>query len=224
MGFFGIIALCVLLWLVVMLASSAANRAIRRQAGQEREDDEKRLRDKFEKLQERAKEDLAHSRAMEAERKKLEQQGFTRTEIMKKEQEEEQQRVRADTEAKKKEYLEKMQKSAGAAGGAPSAKPEQSVSAEKNSGSVAAARILLSSSPYSRRALIDELEADGFSEEDAVYGADSCGADWKEQAVRSAENELSFYRYSFEELVESLEEEGFTREQAEYGARQNGIG
>ena len=116
-----------------MLVKAAAERAIRRQAEQERQADEERLLEKFEEIQARAKEDLGRTRAREAERKKLEQQGLTRTEIMKREQEEVQQRIQADTEAKKKEVLEKMQRSAGTAEETHSVKPEPSADREESS-------------------------------------------------------------------------------------------
>ena len=51
---------------------------------------------------------------------------------------------------------------------------------------------------------------------------DNCGADWKEQAAKSAENYLSTMSFSRDGLIQQLEFEGFTNEQAVYGAEANG--
>lgn len=42
----------------------------------------------------------------------------------------------------------------------------------------------LRSSAFSYTGLIKQLEYEKFSNEDAVYGVDSCGVDWNEQAVK----------------------------------------
>ena len=38
-------------------------------------------------------------------------------------------------------------------------------------------------SAFSRKGLIEQLEYEGFSNDDATYAVDHCGADWNEQAV-----------------------------------------
>lgn len=70
--------------------------------------------------------------------------------------------------------------------------------------------------------LIDQLEFEGYSHSEAVYGADNCGASWKQQAVKSAQLYLKHSSFSRSGLIEQLEFEGFTHEQAVYGAEQNG--
>lgn len=70
--------------------------------------------------------------------------------------------------------------------------------------------------------MIDQLEFEGYSTEDATYAADHCGADWNEQAAKSAKNYLNFTSFSRKGLIEQLEFEGFTHEQAVYGVEQNG--
>lgn len=75
---------------------------------------------------------------------------------------------------------------------------------------------------FSYNGLIEQLEYEQYSHEDAVYAADNCGADWNEQAVKSAESYLNFTSFSKDGLIEQLEYEGFTHEQAVYGAEQNG--
>ena len=76
--------------------------------------------------------------------------------------------------------------------------------------------------PFSHEGLIDQLSYDGYTEEDAKFAADNCGADWKEQAAKSAENYLDIMSFSKDGLIEQLEYDGYTNEQAVYGAEQNG--
>ena len=75
---------------------------------------------------------------------------------------------------------------------------------------------------FSYESLIEQLEVDGYTHEEAVYAADHCGADWNEQAAASAKVYLSIMPFSKEALIEQLEIEGFTHEQAVYGAEANG--
>lgn len=80
------------------------------------------------------------------------------------------------------------------------------------------AKNYLSIMPFSYEGLIEQLEFEGYSHLEAVYGADNCDADWYEQAVKSAENYLDIMSFSYEGLIEQLEYEGFTHDQAVYGA------
>ena len=70
---------------------------------------------------------------------------------------------------------------------------------------------------FSYSGLIDQLEYEGFSTEEATYGVDHCGADWNEQAAKSAEAYLEYTSFSRSGLIDQLMYEGFTQEQAEYG-------
>lgn len=70
---------------------------------------------------------------------------------------------------------------------------------------------------FSYNGLIEQLEFDQFSHEDAVYAADNCGADWNEQAGKKAKSYLEFMSFSRDGLIEQLEFDGFTPDQAEYG-------
>lgn len=72
---------------------------------------------------------------------------------------------------------------------------------------------------FSYSGLIKQLEYEGYSHEDAKYGADNCGADWNEQAALKAQSYLDSMPFSREGLIEQLVYEGFTREQAEYGVQ-----
>lgn len=76
---------------------------------------------------------------------------------------------------------------------------------------------------FSHDGLIDQLEFEGFSNEDAVYGVDNCGADWNEQAVKKAKSYLKFQSFSREGLIDQLEFEKFTHEQAVYGVDNAGL-
>ena len=70
--------------------------------------------------------------------------------------------------------------------------------------------------------MIDQLEFEGFTTEQATYGVDNCDADWNEQAAKSAESYLEYSSFSRDELIDQLEFEGFTHEQAVYGVEANG--
>lgn len=70
---------------------------------------------------------------------------------------------------------------------------------------------------FSYSGLIDQLEFEGYSTEDATFAVDHCGADWNEQAAKKAQDYLDFMSFSRSGLIDQLMFEGFTREQAEYG-------
>jgi len=88
----------------------------------------------------------------------------------------------------------------------------------------AAAKALsyLRSSSFSRDGLIKQLEYEGFTHQDAVYGVDQSGANWNEQAALKAKSYLRSSSFSRSGLVDQLEYEGFTPQQAEYGVAQSG--
>lgn len=70
---------------------------------------------------------------------------------------------------------------------------------------------------FSRDGLIGQLEYDGFTYSEAVYGADHCNADWYEQAARKAKSYLDIMFFSRQRLIEQLEYDGFSYDQAVYG-------
>lgn len=80
----------------------------------------------------------------------------------------------------------------------------------------------LSFMAFSYKGLIEQLEYEGYTTDEATYAANNCGADWFEQAAKSAKQYLSFMSFSRSGLIEQLEYEGFTYKQAVYGAEQNG--
>lgn len=71
-------------------------------------------------------------------------------------------------------------------------------------------------SAFSYTGLIDQLEYEEYSHEEAVFAADHCGADWNKQALKSAKSYLEYTAFSYTGLIEQLEFEGFTSEQAKY--------
>lgn len=91
---------------------------------------------------------------------------------------------------------------------------------EKNA--LESAKSYLNVLSFSYSGLIDQLEFDGYSHSEAVYGADNCGANWNEQAALSAERYLNVMSFSRSGLIKQLEFDGFTYGQAVYGVEQNG--
>ena len=75
---------------------------------------------------------------------------------------------------------------------------------------------------FSYTGLIEQLEFEGYTPEQATYAADHCDADWDEQAVMSAEQYLKSQPYSRQGLIAQLIEDGFTREQAGYAIEKCG--
>lgn len=99
--------------------------------------------------------------------------------------------------------------------------PTQTVTTgQKNA--LAKANSYLSHSSFSRQGLIEQLEYEKFSTEEATYAVDNCGANWNEQAEKKAKSYLSHSAFSYSGLVEQLEYEGFTHDQAVYGVEKSG--
>jgi len=84
------------------------------------------------------------------------------------------------------------------------------------------AKRYLNISAFSRSGLIEQLEYEKYSNADATFAADNCGADWNEQAAKKAQRYLEISSFSRDSLIGQLEYDGFTHDQAVYGAEQNG--
>lgn len=80
------------------------------------------------------------------------------------------------------------------------------------------AKSYLDFSAFSYEGLVEQLEYEQYSHDDAVFAVDNCGADWNEQALKSAIAYLDFSAFSYEGLIEQLEYEKFSSEQAKYAA------
>lgn len=85
-------------------------------------------------------------------------------------------------------------------------------------GALVQAESYLKSSAFSYSGLIEQLEYHGFSNYEATYAANNCGADWDAQALRKAKSYLSSSAFSYTGLIDQLEYSGFTSSQARYGA------
>lgn len=84
------------------------------------------------------------------------------------------------------------------------------------------AKSYLNTLSFSRNGLIKQLEFEGFTNQEAIFGVDNCDVDWNEQAVKKAKSYLDTLSFSKNGLIKQLEFEGFTHEQAVYGVEQNG--
>lgn len=103
----------------------------------------------------------------------------------------------------------------------PTPTPEGTITTgQKNA--VARAKQYLSVMSFSRSGLIGQLKYEGYSEEEATYGADNCGADWNEQAAKKAQEYINLMSFSRQGLIDQLKYEGFTQSQAEYGVSKVG--
>ena len=83
---------------------------------------------------------------------------------------------------------------------------------------LASAKSYLSFTAFSKKRLKNQLLYEKYSDQDAQYAVDHCGANWYKQAYKSAKNYLSFMSFSNDSLIDQLEFEGFTYDQAVYGA------
>ncbi|MGO1467318.1 MAG: Ltp family lipoprotein [Microbacterium gubbeenense] len=71
---------------------------------------------------------------------------------------------------------------------------------------------------FSRSGLIEQLEFEDYSTEDATFAVDYVAPDWNEQAAAKAQNYLDYTEFSRQGLIDQLIFEGYTPEQAEHGA------
>ncbi len=95
---------------------------------------------------------------------------------------------------------------------------EETEESSERDKALSTAVVYLSHSTFSRKALIQILELDGFSKKASVYAADHCKADWMEQALNTAKGFLNYTSFTYEGMVEHLKSEGFTDEEADYAA------
>lgn len=72
-------------------------------------------------------------------------------------------------------------------------------------------------SSFSRDGLINQLEYEGYTTEEATAAVDAQGVDWNAQAVGSAESYLGFAAFSRQWLIEQLEFDGYTNSEATFG-------
>ena len=88
---------------------------------------------------------------------------------------------------------------------------------EKEKEIIKTAQGYVTSSHMSYDGIVKQLEYEGYSYDEATYGAEYCGADWKEQAVKAAKSYMSIFpEFTKDKLVEQLEYDGFSNENAIY--------
>lgn len=98
--------------------------------------------------------------------------------------------------------------------------PEMSVSQQN---AVRSAESYISMMAFSKTGLIEQLEFEGYSKEDATFAVEGLNVDWKQQAVKSAENYLDMMGFSRQGLIDQLVFEGYTTEEATFGVDQVGL-
>lgn len=85
-----------------------------------------------------------------------------------------------------------------------------------NEGAVNSAKDYLKFMAASKTKIISFLKKKGFNEEEAIYGAENCGADWYDQALRMAMSYLNVQEFTYEQLALQLMIEGFTEDEIIY--------
>jgi len=79
------------------------------------------------------------------------------------------------------------------------------------------AQSYLDYSGFSRTRLIDQLVYEGFSTEDATFGADNAGADWNTECAESAKSYMDYSSFSRQGLADQLAYEGFQQSEIDFG-------
>lgn len=110
---------------------------------------------------------------------------------------------------------------------APKPKPEPekpSMTVSQEQAIIAADSYLNNIGGFSRAGLIDQLEYEGFSADDATFAVDSLGINWNDQAALAAASYMeNLGGFSRAGLVEQLIYEGFSADQADYGVGTVGL-
>lgn len=90
------------------------------------------------------------------------------------------------------------------------------------SNALESAKSYIEFSNFSYAELVQQLEYEGYTHDEAVYGANNCGANWFDEALQSAKSYVEYSAFSYTELVQQLEYEEFTHDQALHGANNCG--
>lgn len=78
-------------------------------------------------------------------------------------------------------------------------------------------------SAFSKSGLVEQLEYEGYSNEDATFAVENVEVDWREQAVIQAKNYLDYSAFSRSGLIDQLLYEGHSQEDANYAVNQVGL-
>ena len=85
------------------------------------------------------------------------------------------------------------------------------------------AKQYLEYSAFSPSGLVQQLEYEGFSNEEATAAVQGLNVDWSTQASRMAREYMEYSAFSRSGLVDQLVYEGFTAEQADAAATSVGL-
>lgn len=98
--------------------------------------------------------------------------------------------------------------------------PEMTLSQQN---AVRAAKDYIDYSAFSKKGLIEQLEFEGYSTEDATFAVGKIDVDWKEQAVQAGKDYLDFTSFSRQGLIDQLKFDGHTEADAIYAVDQIGL-
>lgn len=70
---------------------------------------------------------------------------------------------------------------------------------------------------FSKKGLIEQLEYEGFTRDEATYAVETVPVDWNDQCAKKAASYLKYSSFSRKGLADQLEYEGFTTLQIAYG-------
>jgi hypothetical protein len=98
------------------------------------------------------------------------------------------------------------------------AEPEQPKETTSQEQARISAESYLDMGGFSKKGLVEQLEFEGFSTDDARYAVSAVDVSWEGQAVISAQGYMDMGGFSEESLVEQLAFEGFTEKQARHAA------
>lgn len=100
--------------------------------------------------------------------------------------------------------------------------PKKETATLGESNALSAAKTYLQTMSFSKKGLKDQLKYEGYTDKEAKYGVNKCGANWKEQAAKKAKEYLDTMPFSKKDLINQLKYDGFTTEQANYGVKKAG--
>lgn len=102
-------------------------------------------------------------------------------------------------------------------------KPVDSGETLSQKNAVGMAELYIETMPFSKSGLVEQLEFEGFNNEDATYAVDKINVDWMEQAALKGKQYLDTMSFSRTGLIEQLEFEGFSSDEATYAVDQIGF-
>lgn len=102
---------------------------------------------------------------------------------------------------------------------------------EQQESALSHAKKTFASSSYSRSGVISALKKQGYTEEEAIYAADNCGANWKSNATTGAktyarnnsQKNWIYACYSEKATRSALSSDGFTSDEIDYGIANCGV-